>query len=384
MKNQKKKKIVFLTGTRADFGKLKSLMSISQNSKKFEVHLFVTGMHMNSLYGSTFDEVVKAGFKNIYTYVNHTSNVNMDRTLAKTIEGFSQYIEQINPDLIVVHGDRLEALAGAIVGSLNNILVAHIEGGELSGTIDELIRHSVSKMSHIHLVANNEAKKRLIQLGEFDKSVFILGSPDLDLMNENNLPDLIKVKDYYEVPFDKFSIAMFHPVTTEYKNIKEYAKNFVDALVESHKNYILIYPNNDLGSKEILSQLEKLKSFDRIRIFPSLRFEYFLRFLKESEFIIGNSSVGIREAPYYNVPTIDIGSRQRNRAQHQTILNCGYEKKMIIDTINKVEKVNKKVILNEKEKFYFGKGRSDELFLKLLNSQEFWNIEYQKQFQELS
>lgn len=384
MKNQKKKKIVFLTGTRADFGKLKSLMSISQNSKKFEVHLFVTGMHMNSLYGSTFDEVVKAGFKNIYTYINHTSNVNMDRTLAKTIEGFSQYIEQINPDLIVVHGDRLEALAGAIVGSLNNILVAHIEGGELSGTIDELIRHSVSKMSHIHLVANNEAKKRLIQLGEFDKSVFILGSPDLDLMNENNLPDLIKVKDYYEVPFDKFSIAMFHPVTTEYKNIKEYAKNFVDALVESHKNYILIYPNNDLGSKEILSQLEKLKSFDRIRIFPSLRFEYFLRFLKESEFIIGNSSVGIREAPYYNVPTIDIGSRQRNRAQHQTILNCGYEKKMIIDTINKVEKVNKKVILNEKEKFYFGKGRSDELFLKLLNSQEFWNIEYQKQFQELS
>jgi UDP-N-acetylglucosamine 2-epimerase (hydrolysing) len=384
MKNQKKKKIVFLTGTRADFGKLKSLITISQNSKEFEVHLFVTGMHMNSLYGSTFDEVVKAGFKNIYTYINHTSNVNMDRTLAKTIEGFSQYIEQINPDLIVVHGDRLEALAGAIVGSLNNILVAHIEGGELSGTIDELIRHSVSKMSHIHLVANNEAKKRLIQLGEFDKSVFILGSPDLDLMDENNLPDLIKVKDYYEVPFDKFSIAMFHPVTTEYKNIKEYAKNFVDALVESHKNYIIIYPNNDLGSKEILSQLEKLKSFDRIRIFPSLRFEYFLRFLKESEFIIGNSSVGIREAPYYNVPTIDIGSRQRNRAQHQTIYNCGYEKEMIIDTINKVEKVNKKLILNKKEKFYFGKGRSDQLFLKLLNSQEFWNIEHQKQFQELS
>ena len=384
MKNQINKKIVFLTGTRADFGKLKSLMNISQNSENFDVHIFVTGMHMNSLYGSTYDEVVKAGFKNIYTYVNHTSNVNMDRTLAKTIEGFSQYIEQINPDLIVVHGDRLEALAGAIVGSLNNILVAHIEGGELSGTIDELIRHSVSKMSHIHLVAHDEAKKRLIQLGEFDKSVFILGSPDLDLMNESSLPNLKKVKDYYEIPFDKFSIAMFHPVTTEYSNIKEYAKNFVNALVESHNNYILIYPNNDLGSKEILSEIKKLKSIDRIRIFPSLRFEYFLRLLKESEFIIGNSSVGIREAPYYNVPTIDIGSRQRNRAQHQTILNCGYEKKMITDTINKVEKVNKKVILNEKEKFYFGKGRSDELFLKLLNSQEFWNIEYQKQFQELS
>ena len=312
MNNQKKKKIVFLSGTRADFGKLKSLIRISQDSKNFEVHLFVTGMHMNSLYGFTFDEIVKAGFKNIYTFINHNSNEFMDRTLAKTIEGFSQYIEQINPDLIVVHGDRLEALAGAIVGSLNNTLVAHIEGGELSGTIDEVIRHSVSKMSHIHLVANDEAKKRLIQLGEFDKSIFILGSPDLDLMNENSLPNLTIVKDYYEIPFKEYSIAIFHPVTTEYENINKYAKNFVDALIESQKNYIFIYPNNDLGSKEILTEMKKLNSLDRFRIFPSLRFEYFLRLLKESQFIIGNSSVGIREAPYYHVPTVDIGSRQKN------------------------------------------------------------------------
>lgn len=383
MNNQKKKKIVFLSGTRADFGKLKSLIRISQDSKNFEVHLFVTGMHMNSLYGFTFDEIVKAGFKNIYTFINHTSNEFMDRTLAKTIDGFSQYIEQINPDLIVVHGDRLEALAGAIVGSLNNILVAHIEGGEVSGTIDEVIRHSVSKMSHIHLVANNEAKKRLIQLGEFDKSIFILGSPDLDLMNENNLPNLTKVKDYYEIPFKKFSIAIFHPVTTEYENINKYAKNFVDALIESQKNYILIYPNNDLGSKEILTEMKKLNSLDRFRIFPSLRFEYFLRLLKESQFIIGNSSVGIREAPYYYVPTVDIGSRQKNRAKHETIFNCNYEKEMVLDTINKVEKVIKKQTLNEKEKFYFGKGGSDKLFLKLINSEEFWSIQHQKQFQEL-
>ena len=168
------KKIVFLTGTRADFGKLKSLMTISQNSSEFEVHIFFTGMHMNSLYRSTVDEVIKAGFKNIYKYINHNSGETMDKTLAKTIEGFSQYISHIKPDLIVVHGDRLEALAGAIVGSFNNTLVAHVEGGEVSGTIDELIRHSVTKMSHIHLVANSEAQKRLIQLGEFKKSIFRL------------------------------------------------------------------------------------------------------------------------------------------------------------------------------------------------------------------
>ena len=130
------KKIVFLTGTRADFGKLKSLMLISQKSEKFKIYVFVTGMHLNPLYGETVDEVIKAGFNNIYQYKNHDSIGFMDRILSNTIQGFSKYVAKIKPDLIVVHGDRVEALAGAIVGSLNNILVAHIEGGEISGTID--------------------------------------------------------------------------------------------------------------------------------------------------------------------------------------------------------------------------------------------------------
>ena len=313
------KKIVFLTGTRADYGKLKSLLSISQKNKSFEVHIFITGMHMNPLYGYTADEIVKSGFKNLFMFSNHQSIDYMDRTLSKTIDGFSDYVSKINPDLIVIHGDRVEALAGAIVGSLNNILVAHIEGGELSGTIDELIRHSVSKMSHIHLVANERAKKRLIQLGEYDKSIFILGSPDLDLMDEKSLPSLKAVKKYYDITFQKFSIAMFHPITTEYHNIKEYASNFIEALEKSKNDYILIYPNNDLGSQEILEEINKIGSNKHIKVFPSLRFEYFLRLLKESEFIIGNSSAGIREAPYYNIPTIDIGTRQNKRANLKSI-----------------------------------------------------------------
>lgn len=374
------KKIVFLTGTRADYGKLKSLMSISQKSNNYEVHLFVTGMHLNDLYGYTVNEIIEAGFKNIYKFINHDFNEFMDRTLAKTIDGFSKYINKINPDLIIVHGDRVEALAGAIVGSLNNILVAHIEGGEVSGTIDELIRHSVTKMSHIHLVANSEAKKRLIQLGEFNESIFILGSPDLDLMNEKSLPSLNVVKNYYNISFDEFSIAMFHPVTTEYKHVKTHAKNFVDSLIESNLNYILVYPNNDLGSKEILYEINRLKSFKRIKIFPSLRFEYFLKFLKESQFIIGNSSAGIREAPYYSTPTIDIGSRQNNRSKSNSILNCSYNKKDILETIKKIKEL-KKTSTNE-EKYHFGKGRSDQLFLELLNSDSFWKIKHQKQFQE--
>ena len=308
----------------------------------------------------------------------------MDRTLAKTIEGFSQYVSHIKPDLIVVHGDRVEALAGSIVGSLNNILVSHIEGGEVSGTIDELIRHSVSKMSHIHLVANIEAMKRLIQLGEYEKSVFIIGSPDLDLMNEENLPDFNSAKSYYDIPFDSYAIAMFHPITTEYKKIKTYAKYFVDALIKSNQNYILIYPNNDLGSQEILDEIKRLEPLNKIKIFPSLRFEYFLRFLKESLFIIGNSSAGIREAPFFGVPTVDIGTRQNNRAKLDSIFNCSYEVDDILEATKKSLLYNLKAKEINKADFYFGEGRSDKLFLELLNSTEFWQISHQKQFQEIN
>lgn len=214
MNNQRK--IVFLTGTRADFGKLKSLMKITQEHQSFDVQIFVTGMHMDAQYGSTVNEIYKSKFKNIATFQNYKEAEHMDRTLAKTIEGFSSYIAEQKPDLIVVHGDRVEALAGAIVGSLNNVLVAHVEGGEISGTVDELIRHSVSKLSHVHLVSNDLAKKRLVQMGELDSSIYIIGSPDLDLMNPKTLPELDFVKDYYEIPFDNYAIAMYHPVTIYY------------------------------------------------------------------------------------------------------------------------------------------------------------------------
>ena len=182
------KKIVFVTGTRADFGKLKSLMKIIQSDNQFELHVFVTGMHMLAKYGYTCEEVEKANFTNIYKFINQNVSDGMDHVLAKSILGLSDYVREINPDMIIVHGDRVEALAGATVGALNNVLTGHIEGGEVSGTIDELIRHAVTKLSHAHFVANNEAQKRLLQLGEKPEATYIIGSPDIDVMNSNSLP----------------------------------------------------------------------------------------------------------------------------------------------------------------------------------------------------
>jgi len=371
------KKILFLTGTRADFGKIKSLISILDIHPDFEVFVFVTGMHLQKEYGYTLLEIESCNFKNLQTFENHTHETTMDLTLAKTIEGLSAYVKTIHPDLIVVHGDRVETLAGAIVGSLNNILVAHIEGGEVSGTVDELIRHSVSKLSHIHFVSNAQAAKRLVQMGEIKSSIFTIGSPDLDIMFSDALPDLETVKDYYQIPFDTFAIVMFHPVTTEAKEMQQYADDFLAVLINDSHNYVVIYPNNDMGSHYIIDRYKKLKDNSRFRVFPSIRFEYFLTLLKNSQFIIGNSSAGIREAPYYGVPIINVGSRQQNRAIHAEIINVDYNSRSINAALKNISQHQV-----QKENTDFGQGNSAQLFLESMKKTTIWKINHQKQFRD--
>ncbi len=372
------KKILFLTGTRADFGKIKSLIQILEMHPEFEVFVFVTGMHLQKEYGYTLLEIERCGFKNIHTFHNHTHETTMDLTLAKTIEGLSAHVKEVNPDMMIVHGDRVETLAGAIVGSLNNILVSHIEGGELSGTVDELIRHSVTKLSHIHFVSNEEARKRLLQMGEIKSSIYTIGSPDIDIMFSGELPDIATAKTYYEIPFEQYALAMFHPVTTEAKDMKRYADAFVKALLADSHHYVVIFPNNDLGSRHIIDAYQKLKENSRFRIFPSLRFEYFLTLLKNSEFIIGNSSAGIREAPYYGIPIINIGTRQQNRSLHADIINVSYEAQSITAALKIID--NHHVVHNNTG---FGSGNSDQLFLKSLLTKEIWLINHQKQFRDI-
>ncbi len=175
-------------------------------------------MHMLARYGSTVNEITKAGFTRLYPHINQDGAVTsqMDLVLATTIQGLGHYIREFPPDLIVVHGDRLEALAGAAVGAFTNTLVAHVEGGERSGTVDELVRHAVTKLSHLHFVANDdEARLRLIQMGETSSSIFVIGSPDIDIMLSDALPGIDEVKEKYGIPFDEYAILIYHPVTTE-------------------------------------------------------------------------------------------------------------------------------------------------------------------------
>lgn len=370
------KRVLFLTGTRADYGKMKPFMQALNKNEKFNVFIFVCGMHLSQTFGSTYKEVIKDNYKNTYIAYGLSQTQNTSVNLGNTISCLSGYVENIHPDMIVVHGDRMEALAGAVVGALHNIIVAHMEGGELSGTIDESIRHAVSKFAHVHFVCTEEARGRLIQLGEEKERIYVVGSPDIDIMMSGRLPSLEKAKSRYEIEFEHYGILMYHPVTTEYQEVGQHCKEVVDAVIQSGKKYIVVFPNNDLGSEVILNEYKRFEGNSRFRVFPSLRFEYFLSLLKHADFIMGNSSAGIRESGIYGVPAIDIGTRQSGRYDTKVSANIQHVNEKKEEILKAVGQAG----MYRTSSFLFGDGNSTGKFVKIVEETEFWNIKIQKRF----
>lgn len=374
--NNIRKKIMFVTGTRADYGKLKSAMRAVEESGYHELFVFVAGMHLLSMFGNTYEEIIKDGFKNIYVAHGLTHSHKMSVNLGNTITHLSGYVGNINPDMVVIHGDRIDALAGAIVGALTNIVVAHIEGGEVSGTIDESIRHAISKFAHLHFVANEEAKKRIVQLGENIENIYVIGSPDIDVMLTDTLPAIEEVRKRYDIAFNNYGILLYHPVTTEHKNLGDNIKQVVDALIESKRQYVVIYPNNDLGCELILNEYSRFKNNENFAMFPSMRFEYFLVLLKNAAFMIGNSSAGIREAGIYGIPAINVGNRQNGRFNLNIIKNIQNVSEEAQEILRAIAMVDKYRIKHS----YFGKGDSTKRFIKILLNEDIWNKKLQKKF----
>ncbi len=373
-----KKKILFVTSTRADFGKIKPLIKIIKKNKNFYVNIIVTGMHMLAEYGSTHTEIDKVFKSGVIKFKNQIVGDKLEKILTETIQKFSKVVKEIKPDLIIIHGDRVEPLACALVGSLNHILTAHIEGGEVSGTIDDTIRHAISKLSHMHFVGNDLAKKRLINMGEKKSSIFKIGSPDIDALLSDKLPSLKFVKKRYGIKFSNYAILLWHPVTSELKKLKQDTKKLVNFINDFKTNFIVIYSNNDPGTKQIINIYKKKLNKKTTKLFRSIRFENFLTLLKNSKFIIGNSSAGIYEAPVFGVPTINIGNRQHNRAKTSLVKN------LKIDDL-KIQKV-RKYLQNYKIKkiSFYGYGGTDIKFLNQIKKKSFWNISNQKYFSDIT
>ena len=370
-----RRRITFVTGTRADFGKMLPLMRGVELDSTFECEIVATGMHLMRSYGYTLNEIESSGFRSVFPIFNQDSTISqkMDLALASTIVPLSHYVSERSPDLIVIHGDRIETLAAVIVGSLNNVRVAHIEGGEVSGTIDESLRHAITKLALIHFVSNETAHQRLLQLGEEESSIYTIGSPEVDIMLGHNLPEITSVRERYQIEFDNYAILLYHPVTTELGSAELHANAVISAAEDSGKNFIIIRPNNDLGSGYINKRIDSIKIKERFRILPSMRFEYFLALLRNASFMMGNSSSGVREAPVYGVPTINIGSRQFRRFEYPGIINVNEDRQEIQDAIIKLPYRVTPVQA-------FGDGCAAERFLSLLKSDNFWNMSKQKRF----
>jgi UDP-N-acetylglucosamine 2-epimerase (hydrolysing) len=378
-------KLLFITGTRADYGKLKPLIEVTSNHSNYEIILLATGMHLHAEYGNTYLELLKDNYCEVLTCITGHSGNNVVESMANLMSNITYLIIERNIDAIVVHGDRPEALAGATAGALNNIKVIHVEGGEVSGTIDDSIRHAVTKLSHIHLCNSETAKNRLIQLGESHETIEIIGSPDLDiLLDEKKLPVWEEVLKRYPLPFDSqnFFVIAIHPVTTEYETSKKQIQSFFNQIQKvKSENFIIINPNNDLGSEYIIESIELLRKSNpkNIIIYKSFRFEFFLRILKNSKGLIGNSSAGLHEGPAIGLPVLNYGSRQNGRFNHECVTNVSYfETNKILTWINKYSVFTRHTCSN-----HYGNGKSQEKFKSLLDSNVFKTINIQKHFNQL-
>ncbi|PJF11187.1 UDP-N-acetylglucosamine 2-epimerase [Pseudorhodobacter sp. MZDSW-24AT] len=309
--------LLFLTGTRADFGKLEPLAAAARDAGH-AVTFFVTGMHMMERYGLTKLEVQRMPGVRVHEFLNQRPGDGQDVVLAKTVVGFSDFITEHKPDLIVLHGDRIEALAGALVAATNYIPSAHIEGGEVSGTIDEVFRHCNTKLATHHFVSSQAAARRVMTLGEPPETIHVIGSPELDFHASPSGVSLAEVRARYDIPFDDYGIAVFHPVTSEQASMGAQAEALFGALNASGRNFVVIAPNNDPGSDQIFAVLAGLPK-DRFRLIPSMRFAHFSELMKHAACMVGNSSAGVREAPFLGLPSLDVGTRQTNRAMAASV-----------------------------------------------------------------
>jgi GDP/UDP-N,N'-diacetylbacillosamine 2-epimerase (hydrolysing) len=367
----KKKIITVTTGTRADYGLLRPVLNEISSSKKLDLHLLVTGMHLSKKYGLTIDEIKKDGFhisSIVSTIPKDDSKYIMSKTLGESIIKFSKIFKNIKPDINVILGDRDEMLASALAAYHMNIPNAHIHGGERSGGIDEYTRHAITKISNIHFAPTKKSKKRILKMGENSKFVFFTGSPAIDEVIHNKITQKKLLEDKYGFKFTGNEILFIqHSVTTQVEQTKKQIQNILKAFHKVNKPIIAISPNSDPGNNEIFKQLKSFsKSHDSFKIFKSLPRSDYLGMLKYCNILVGNSSSGIIEASYFRIPVVNIGERQKNREKGKNIFDVkGNSSNLIYDMIIKTQKIKKSDLSKLR---IFGNGDSSKKITKYLEN----------------
>ena len=335
------KKICFVTGSRAEYGLLKNVIKEVNNSNTLQLQLIVTGMHLCPSYGNSYQEIENDGYKidyKVFSLLNSDTRTSITKSIGLGIIGFSDAYEVLNPDLLVVLGDRYEIFASAIASLPSGIPVAHIHGGEITeGAFDDAIRHSITKISHFHFVAAKEYKNRVIQMGENPKNVFHVGGLGAENVKKTKFLSKKRIKDELNVDLNLPSFVItFHPVTLEDNTSKNFIKELLYAL-DSFRDFQLIFtmPNADTDNDIIKQEIDLfVKRNANSTYFTSLGTLKYLSIMSYITMVIGNSSSGLLEAPIFKIPTINLGNRQKGRLRTKSVIDCRTDKKFIKDSIN--------------------------------------------------
>ncbi|QNF28481.1 UDP-N-acetylglucosamine 2-epimerase [Metabacillus elymi] len=365
----KVKRITVVTGTRAEYGIYTPILQKFHDDPHFDVNLLVTGMHLSPLYGMTIDEIKKDGFHigaTVDMLLQGDTGANMAKSIGIGILGMSQAFENLNPDFIFVLGDRGEMLAAAIAGAYMNIPVVHFHGGEVTGSIDESVRHSISKMAHLHFVSTENNAKRLEKMGEEKWRIHCVGAPRIETIINTRLPSLDLVKNKYRLSGVKdYYLFVYHPVTTEIFSIEEQVSTVLEVLLNEKKDIICILPNSDAGTNQIMTVYKKYEDNINLQLVTNFEHLDYLAILKNAAALIGNSSSGIIEAASFHLPVINIGSRQNGREISENTINILPNKEELEKALKRIRSATFKNRLNFISNIY-GDGNTSERVLNVL------------------
>jgi GDP/UDP-N,N'-diacetylbacillosamine 2-epimerase (hydrolysing) len=383
-----KRKICVVTGSRAEYGLLRWVMEGIGNSSKLELQVVATGMHLSPEFGLTYRDIEKDGFsidRKVEMLLSSDTPVGISKSMGLGMLGFSDVFNELKPDLLLVLGDRYEILAAVCTALIARIPITHVSGGETTeGAFDEAIRHSITKMSHLHFVAAEEYRQRVIQLGEHPDRVFQVGGLGVDNICKIKLLEKEELEESIGFKLGKKNLLItFHPVTLEENSSAKQMKELIEALDNLNETKLIFtMPNSDTDGRVIFQMIEKfVKKHPNANAFTSLGQLRYLSCIKYVDGVVGNSSSGLAEVPTFKKGTINIGDRQKGRLKAESVIDCEANKKSISSAIQKLYSAEFQAKLKTVKNPY-GSGGASTAILKILESvsldgilkKEFYNI----------
>lgn len=337
------RKICVVTGTRAEFGLLRWLMQEVNESSTLELQVIATGMHLSPEFGLTYREIEEAGFRidaKVEMLVSADTSTAVTKSMGLGLIGYADAYDRLSPDIVLLLGDRFEILAAAAAAMVAGIPIAHLHGGETTeGAFDEAIRHSITKMSHLHFVAAEDYRSRVIQLGEHPERVFLVGGLGIDAIKRITLLDRQALEASLDFKFGQKNLLItFHPVTLEGNSSTQQMEELLAALDElTNTNLIFTLPNADAGGREIGGMIQEFVStHSNSRVYTSLGQLRYLSCMKYVDGVVGNSSSGLAEAPSMGIGTINIGDRQKGRLSASSVIHCEPNRKSICEALKRL------------------------------------------------